>query len=1013
MNRSILLLLIIVLKINWGFAQSNINTVVQNYTTQNGMPSNGIKGLQWDANNNFLWLATEAGIVRFNGTNIKIFNNENIKSLGSERMLFITSSHAKKIYITDIDGNVFSIEQSLPSLIYVHKQQRSPYSGFHYLLNISATNFRASENNSSHDKFSSILDEILSLSDTSGIILHHKKLYLLKNINSSPEILSILTEPIRNIFKINNRVFIYTQQEKTYELNVTNNKIINVQPLKIEGKLFWNQGMQQPIMVDKEKAWLIHIENDQFKYELISNQIPQNVFLRCIDYSKENEILFIGTDSKGLYVLKRTALQSKKRKKINPLNRNSYYAQVELNNNAVLTNEGDIIEGETFFKDELPIKGKFSFYVSNTNDSLLWYRLLTNNTNTSYFSKLNTVTKKTTLYPKIESENVVTFYKNNYYLANHAGVGILDNDTIKYLHKYPSRINLIAYSIEPIANNTLAIATCNGALSFNVETHQLDTIFNIRNTCVRSIWKYNDYVFFGTYGTGFYIWKNGKLKAMPLDKNKYLQYTHCIVKDDENYCWISTNRGLFKASLNELLEVFEKNTSTVYYHYFGEKDGIEMTELNGGCTPCAITLKNKIISFPTMDGLLWVNPKLVKPILPSGKIFIDEINIDGSMQDLQYLTSTQLDAKTKDIKIKLAFAAWGNNENVTLEYQLNDTTNWKPLTNGNNSEIELFNLSPGNYQLHIRKMNGFGFNNYSYKKIEFTIANPWYDAWWFYCIIIILVSSLIYGFLKIRTLQLEKNAKKLQEQVNQKTRELQVQNEVLEKNNSIKTKLISIISHDIVTPLKFVTVAGKNLLEKRNIMTQNLQQETLQEITNTSQELHLLSTNILNWIKYQNENRRMAKENFLVHELVIQIFSILNSLAKQKNIELINKVDTTLMVHQFYEPLKILIYNLLTNAIHFTEKGQIIVYNLVDTRGDIICVQDQGSGMTKEQIQNILEDTFIITSANVDNKKGHGLGYLIIKDLIKTMGASISIDSEKNKGTKVAIQLGKQPNSKS
>lgn len=89
------------------------------------------------------------------------------------------------------------------------------------------------------------------------------------------------------------------------------------------------------------------------------------------------------------------------------------------------------------------------------------------------------------------------------------------------------------------------------------------------------------------------------------------------------------------------------------------------------------------------------------------------------------------------------------------------------------------------------------------------------------------------------------------------------------------------------------------------------------------------------------------------------------------------------------------------------------MYNLVDTRGDIICVQDQGSGMTKEQIQNILEDTFIITSANVDNKKGHGLGYLIIKDLIKTMGASISIDSEKNKGTKVSIQLGKQPNSKS
>lgn len=80
------------------------------------------------------------------------------------------------------------------------------------------------------------------------------------------------------------------------------------------------------------------------------------------------------------------------------------------------------------------------------------------------------------------------------------------------------------------------------------------------------------------------------------------------------------------------------------------------------------------------------------------------------------------------------------------------------------------------------------------------------------------------------------------------------------KNNSIKTRLISIISHDIVTPLKFLNVAGKNLIEKRKLMSEDLQVETLKEITNTSQELQLLSTNILNWIKYQNENRRLVKK---------------------------------------------------------------------------------------------------------------------------------------------------------
>ena len=100
-----------------------------------------------------------------------------------------------------------------------------------------------------------------------------------------------------------------------------------------------------------------------------------------------------------------------------------------------------------------------------------------------------------------------------------------------------------------------------------------------------------------------------------------------------------------------------------------------------------------------------------------------------------------------------------------------------------------------------------------------------------------------------------------------------------------------------------------------------LKDETIQEITNTSKELQLLSTNILNWIKYQNENRRLAKEEFNMHDMVKQIFSILNSMAHQKKLNLVNQVNPEINVTQYFEPLKILIYNLITNAIHFSEKG--------------------------------------------------------------------------------------------
>lgn len=189
-------------------------------------------------------------------------------------------------------------------------------------------------------------------------------------------------------------------------------------------------------------------------------------------------------------------------------------------------------------------------------------------------------------------------------------------------------------------------------------------------------------------------------------------------------------------------------------------------------------------------------------------------------------------------------------------------------------------------------------------------------------------------------------------------------------------------------------------------MPEELQQETIREITNTSRELQLLSTNILNWIKYQNENRLLAKENFNLHDMVNQVLGVLNSLAKQKNLALVNTVDENLQVYQFFEPLKILIYNLLTNAINFSEKGNITIEAQPSGEQLVISVTDEGVGMTTEQIKNIMADQFIISSANIDNRKGNGLGYLIIKDLVKTMSAKLQISSEKGVGTRASVVVG-------
>lgn len=1008
--------LVLLISSNNLFSQLKNQFVQQEYTTENGLPSNGIKGLQWDENTGFLWIATEAGIARFNGVDFKTYNQQNSDLSTSERMLYMFKNKAGNIYSADQFGNLFVIKKNSP-VVWSKKPGYNQFITNYLLLQVSDTIYKSTHTKLLTNNVGGDLDKLIAINDTSCLIQFPKGIYYYSTSMTKPVLEPYSKNNELAIFLINGYYFLLNSQKKVSIINVSKSthtlsnattssafqKIFSEQT--DNSRLYWQTGMQNPVYISEDKAWLLTYENDTLDAKLIANGIPNESYISFVQYSQKYKLLFIGTESKGLIITYLKRLVSKKRKIGNIKKRNSVYSQIELSNGNILTNESDII-GDNTTVNQIPFKGKFSFNLSETDGNLLWfsqYDRAIGKECMQYYNKSNGKIKK---FPSINSTCLVVSMNDRIYMANNFGIAALNEDTLQYLYKYQvNKGDIITFDCKEIKPGIIAIATCNGLLSYNITSNKLDTIFAKGNVCVRSIWKYKDYIFLGTYGDGYYISKNGIIKKMPLDKNNYLLYTHCFMPDSNGFCWISTNRGLFKCSLTDLIEAYENNIPTVYYYYFGRKDGMEMTELNGGCTPCALSLSNNVLSFPSMDGLLWVTPSKTTNILPEGEIYIDAIQVDDKFISEGPNTTIKLPAQTEEIIINLGYQAWCHNENIYIDYQFKDTLHWTPISNDKGASIRLSNLKSRKYILRIRKLNGFGKNNYTYKTIEFIIASPWFNQWWFAILVTSLMFGMYLGFYKIRTKQLIKKQLRLENQIAEKTTELQQKNKVLEKNNTINTRLISIISHDIITPLKFLTVAGKNLLEKKELMPNELKDETIKEITNTSNELQLLSTNILNWIKYQTENRRLLKEKINVHELVNQVFSILKSMSNQKNLQLVNLVDTNIEIYQFYEPLKILVYNLLTNAINFSERGIISISTVQTDKKIQLCVSDEGVGMTGEQLSNITGDEYIISSSNIDHKKGNGLGYLIIKDLLKMMNATFNIISEKNKGTNVFVEF--------
>jgi signal transduction histidine kinase len=989
---------------------------VQYFNTDNGLPSNGIKGLQWDAQTGFLWIATEAGIVRYNGLEFKNYSKEDEPHLTNERILFLTKNNTGRIHTSGNSGNIFYIDKN--RLVYSGKEKISGNTNSNIIAYaVSDLLKRKSLVNNTSLPFSLQFNIVLPDDDTAAYIVHQNRLYKYSITDTVPRPLNLQLRPVRYGFKIGADFFlldslrqIHLFDRHTYKTvfkGITENDL-TFSIHSPENRILWDPGMQCPVILNGEKAWILNYDNGKLTARLICDAVPTGELVRYVQYDDKRKILFLGTDSKGIIIIKQNQVATLKKKEPGMNERTSYYAQIPLPDNKILTNEGHIIGLNVTGKEVLPIKSKFLPTIYNSGDSVIWFFQLNPELKLTCLYKYSFLKGETIIFPKIKltEQTVFTTIGDKLYMANNNNISVLEGDSVNVLYNYAKGADpKLHYDLCEWGQNGLAIATCNALLFFDMQTKRLDTIYQSANSCIRTLWKFKDYLFVGTYGDGLFILKDKKLKPLPLDKNKYLLYTHCFVNDDSGYCWISTNKGLFKAKLDEMIDVYEKNSPAVYYHYFGRNDGMEMTELNGGCTPCAITLKDKTISFPSMDGLLWVNPDLANPFMPDGELFIDAVSADNKFYSPEALVNLELPPKTGELIFKLGFSAWSNYENIYIEYKLNEDGAWRSVDIEKGAEVRFNNLAPGKYKLVIRKRNGFGSNNYSYREINFYIKIPWFKQWWFNLIMLGAIAGIFMVFYNYRTRQLRSNQMKLEKQVAEKTSELMQQNEVLEKNDTIKTRLISIISHDIVTPLKFITVAGKNLIEKRKMMSEELQDETIKEMVNTTQELQLLSTNILNWIKYQNEHRRLAMENFNVYETVEQVTGILKSLANSKKIKLENKVNPDLSLYQYFEPLKIFIYNLIANAINFSENASIIIG--AEKENDIVTiwVQDFGVGMTTEQVQRLLADDIIITAANVDNRRGHGLGYLIIKDLVKMMGATLQINSEKGKGTTVSIYI--------
>ncbi|NBC12849.1 MAG: response regulator [Gammaproteobacteria bacterium] len=232
-----------------------------------------------------------------------------------------------------------------------------------------------------------------------------------------------------------------------------------------------------------------------------------------------------------------------------------------------------------------------------------------------------------------------------------------------------------------------------------------------------------------------------------------------------------------------------------------------------------------------------------------------------------------------------------------------------------------------------------------------------------------------------------------------------------EQANQAKSDFLANMTHELRTPLTGV-LGMATLMRTTELDTQ--QREYLDAITSSANMLHALIGDILDLSKIDAKKLQLERSGFDLREPVREICEVMHTHALAKGLDLVCDVAPDLPPRVLGDALRVrqILFNLIGNAVKFTEQGQVMVRASVadagpaDPRtGVCLTVEDTGIGIAPEKLKSIFESFSQADDSTTRRYGGTGLGTTIARDLTRLMGGHITVESEVDRGTAFRVWL--------
>lgn len=223
---------------------------------------------------------------------------------------------------------------------------------------------------------------------------------------------------------------------------------------------------------------------------------------------------------------------------------------------------------------------------------------------------------------------------------------------------------------------------------------------------------------------------------------------------------------------------------------------------------------------------------------------------------------------------------------------------------------------------------------------------------------------------------------------------------------STKDKLFSIISHDLRSPFAGLLTLATMIAEDFDSFSREDLFNSIKLIRTTSDQLHSLMQNLLSWANLQTRNLHFKPQKLYLAREAKKTTDVLTLNAAKKDIAIISAISNELTVNADPDLTRIIIHNLLMNAIKFSRQGGKITLSAIEEEGFVLVrIEDEGIGIEAEKAGKLFLPGISVTTAGTANELGSGLGLMLCREMVEKMGGNIGLESVINKGSTFWFKL--------